>query len=46
MDDREFIIFLCEQIRDIISDGDDPDLVLIEKELTARGIDPDTVFIY
>lgn len=44
--DQEFIIFLCEQIRDIYGDGDDPDLDRIDTELKARGIDFDDVFTY
>jgi hypothetical protein len=45
MTDKEFIIFLCRQINDICGDGDDPDMKTIEKELKARNIDIEDVFI-
>ena len=44
--DKEFIIFLCEQIRDICCDGNDPNFVKISSELESRGIDFDDVFTY
>lgn len=46
MNDKEFIIFLCEQIRDICGDGDEPNLDKIDIELKARGINFDDVFTY
>lgn len=46
MDDREFIIYLCKQICDIASDGDEPDIETISKELEDREINPDDIFVY
>jgi Fe-S cluster biosynthesis and repair protein YggX len=46
MTDKEFIIFLCKQINNICSDGDNPDMEIIAKELEARNIDFDEVFDY
>lgn len=46
MSDKEFIIFLCEQILNIIADGDDPDIKVIEMELRKRDINPNDIFIY
>ena len=46
MSDKEFIIYLCEQIFNIVVDGNEPNLDIIEKELKHRDIDPDEVFIY
>ena len=45
MNDKEFIIYLCKQIFNIVVDGNEPDLDIIEKELKHRGINPDEVFI-
>lgn len=45
MSDKEFIIYLCEQIWDIVSDGNEPDLETIENELRSRDINPDDVFV-
>jgi len=46
MSDIEFIIYLCERIRDIICDGDEPDLDIIESELDSRDIDFEKLFSY
>lgn len=46
MNDKEFIIFLCKQILDIVADGDDPDIKTIERELRNRDINPDDIFVY
>ena len=46
MSDRDFIIFLCEQIWDIVSDGNEPNMDKICKELFIRNIEPDDIFIY
>ena len=46
MTDIEFIKFLCSQINDIISDGDEPNMDKIIKELDKRNIDVDDVFVY
>ena len=43
--DKEFIIFLCEQIYDIVCDGDEPDMKIIEKELENRKLDINDIFI-
>lgn len=46
MNDKEFIIYLCEQIWDLVSDGNEPNIETIEEELRNRDINPDEVFIY
>lgn len=46
MDDKEFIIFLCEQIWDIVVDGNEPDIESIENELKNRNINPYDIFTY
>jgi hypothetical protein len=46
MSDIEFIKFLCREICDMCSDGDEPDLETIGTELEKRGIDFDEVFEY
>jgi len=46
MTDKEFIIFLCEQICGLACDGDEPDMDIIEKELKNRNINIDDVFTY
>ena len=45
MSDKEFIIFLCGQIR-IFCDGDQPDTKTITKELEDRGLDINDIFVY
>ena len=44
MTDLEFIKFLCEQIFNIVCDGDEPDLDKIYTELEKRNINPDHIF--
>ena len=46
MTDIEFIKFLCGQINNIVSDGDEPDMDKIIEELDKRNIDVDDVFVY
>lgn len=46
INDREFIKYLCKEIWYIVSDGDDPDIEFIKKQLLERGINPDDVFVY
>jgi hypothetical protein len=45
MSDKEFIVYLCEQIWNIASDGDEPDIDKITIELKNRGIDSNDIFI-
>ena len=45
MSDKDFIIYLCGQIWSIMSDGDEPDMETIIRELNARNIDTDDVFV-
>lgn len=46
MTDKEFIIFLCEQLWDSACNGDEPDLKTIENELMLREINPEDIFVY
>lgn len=46
MTDREFIIFICGQLWELISDGDEPDMDTIENELKSRGINSEDIFTY
>lgn len=46
MSDREFIFYLCRQIWNICSDGNEPDIEKIEEELRNRNINPDDIFTY
>jgi hypothetical protein len=46
MNDLDFIKFLCEQIQEIISDGDIPDMNIIKRELKIRDIPINSVFPY
>jgi len=46
MEDIEFIKFLCKEILNICSDGDEPNLKVIDEELEKRGIDPNDIWVY
>lgn len=46
MNDLEFIKFLCKELWNSATRGDEPDLEIIDKELRKRNIDPDDVFGY
>jgi len=49
MTDLELILYLCKILWDLCSDGDmpdDKDFETLNKELKARGQDPDDIFGY
>ncbi len=46
MSDIEFIKFLCKELWQLATDGNEPDMNKIEDELNKRHIDPDDIFVY
>ena len=46
MTDKEFIVFLCEEIMNAYLAGKEPKMEMIETELINREIDPDDIFVY